>query len=184
MTRLLAAIVPAALLAFAVITVGAIRWQRGQSPGFGLQDLFGIALGHYQNIGAGIGTPRPNLLRELTTQLSAPVVLIGLTGLVASAIFGDWRQALADRVRRVSNVRHRVPGGILVFALSVVYSPASHHRSCLWVAKPLVACGATAATVRNGSPRGLWAIHGASNRADHPRSYGRKLVAVGPLSVF
>jgi 4-amino-4-deoxy-L-arabinose transferase-like glycosyltransferase len=92
LTRLLAAVAPAALLGLTVIVVALIRWQRGQSPGFGLQDLFGIGLGHYRSIGAGIGGPRPNLLHELTTQLSEPVATIGLTGLAASAIFGDWRQ--------------------------------------------------------------------------------------------
>jgi 4-amino-4-deoxy-L-arabinose transferase-like glycosyltransferase len=92
LTRLLAALAPVALLAFAVIGVAVIRSQRGQSPGFGLQDLLGIGLGHYQNIGAGTGGPRPNLLHELTAQLSEPVAIIGLMGLAASAIFGDWRQ--------------------------------------------------------------------------------------------
>jgi hypothetical protein len=57
-----------------------------------LQDLLGIGLGHYQNIGAGIGGPRPNLLHELTAQMSEPVAAIALIGLAASAIFGDWRQ--------------------------------------------------------------------------------------------
>lgn len=92
LTRLLVALAPVALLGLAVIVAAVIRWQRGLSPGFGLQDLLGIGLGHYQSIGAGIGGPRPNLLHELTTQLSEPVVAIGLMGLAASAIFGDWRQ--------------------------------------------------------------------------------------------
>jgi 4-amino-4-deoxy-L-arabinose transferase-like glycosyltransferase len=92
LARLLAALAPVAVLALAVTVVAVIRWQRGQSPGFGLQDLLGIGLGHYQNIGAGIGGPRPNLLRELTDQMSGPVVAIGLIGLAASVIFGDWRQ--------------------------------------------------------------------------------------------
>src|SRR5277367_5259346 len=92
LTRLLAALAPAIVLALSVIVVAVIRWQHGQSPGFGLQDLLGIGLGHYQNIGAGIGGSRPNLLNELNVQLSTPVVAIGLVGLAASAIFGDWRQ--------------------------------------------------------------------------------------------
>ena len=92
LTRLLATLAPVALLALAVIVVAAVRRQHGQSPGFGLEDLLGIGLGHYQNIGTGTGGPRPNLLHELTTQLSEPVVVIGLTGLAASAIFGDWRR--------------------------------------------------------------------------------------------
>ncbi len=92
LTKLLAPLVPAILLATVVMVVGLIRWQRGQSPGFGLQDLLGIGLGQYQNIAAGVGGPRPSLLHELTAQLSAPVAAIGLIGLTASAILGDWRQ--------------------------------------------------------------------------------------------
>jgi Dolichyl-phosphate-mannose-protein mannosyltransferase len=92
LTRMLVAHAPVALLAVAVAVVATLRWRSGRSPGFGLQDLFGIGLGQYQNIGAGSGGPRPNLLRELTTQLSWPVVAIGLTGVAASAYFGDWRQ--------------------------------------------------------------------------------------------
>lgn len=92
LTRLLAAHVPVAMLAVAVAVVAGIRLRSGRSPGFGLQDLFGIGLGQYQNIGAGSGGPRPSLLRELTTQLSEPVVAIAVMGLAASALFGDWRQ--------------------------------------------------------------------------------------------
>jgi 4-amino-4-deoxy-L-arabinose transferase-like glycosyltransferase len=90
--RVLAALAPVVLLGLAVTVVAVIRWQRGQSPGFGLQDLLGIGLGRYQTIGAGLGGPRPMLLRELAAQLSGPVAAIGLMGLAASAIFGDWRQ--------------------------------------------------------------------------------------------
>ena len=90
--KLLAAHAPALILAAAVAVVAGIRWRSGRTPGFGLQDLFGIGLGQYQNIGAGSGGPRPGLLRELITQLSGPVVALGLIGLVASALYGDWRQ--------------------------------------------------------------------------------------------
>jgi 4-amino-4-deoxy-L-arabinose transferase-like glycosyltransferase len=90
--RLLAAHAPVAMLALAVVVVAAVRWRSGRSPGFGVQGLFGIGLGQYQNIAAGSGAPRPNLLRELTAQLSEPVAAIGLIGLAASALFGDWRQ--------------------------------------------------------------------------------------------
>jgi hypothetical protein len=76
----------------AVIVVAVIRWQHGKSPGFGLQDLLGIGLGRYRTIGSGIGGPRPHLLQELTAQISEPVAAIGLIGLAASVIFGDWRQ--------------------------------------------------------------------------------------------
>ncbi|MGH8322657.1 MAG: hypothetical protein ACRETD_02490, partial [Steroidobacteraceae bacterium] len=92
LTRMLVAHAPIAVLAVAVAVVAGLRWRSGRSPGFGLQDLFGIGLGQYQNIGAGGGGPRPNLLRELTAQLSAPVVATGLIGVAASALFGAWRQ--------------------------------------------------------------------------------------------
>jgi 4-amino-4-deoxy-L-arabinose transferase-like glycosyltransferase len=88
--KLLAAHAPAILLALLVIVVAMIRSHRGQSPGFGLQDLAGIAMGGYQNIAAAV--PRPHLVDELTTQLSWPVAIIGLIGLAASALLGDWRQ--------------------------------------------------------------------------------------------
>jgi 4-amino-4-deoxy-L-arabinose transferase-like glycosyltransferase len=92
LTRLLAAHAPVAVLAVAVAVVAGIRWRSGRSPGFGLQDLFGISLGRYQNIAAGSGGPRPSLLRELATQLSGIVAAIGLIGVAASAFWGDWRQ--------------------------------------------------------------------------------------------
>jgi dolichyl-phosphate-mannose-protein mannosyltransferase len=92
LARLLAAHAPVALLTLAVTVIAVSRWHRGLSPGFGLQDLVGIAFGHYQNIGAGSGGSRPDLVHELTAQLSAPVGVIGLLGLAASAVLGDWRQ--------------------------------------------------------------------------------------------
>jgi hypothetical protein len=88
----LAAHAPAVLLAITVVVVAGIRWRSGRTPGFGLQDLFGIGLGRYQNIAAGSGGPRPSLLGELTAQLSVPVAALGLIGVVASALWGDWRQ--------------------------------------------------------------------------------------------
>jgi hypothetical protein len=92
LARLLTAHAPVALLTLAVTVTAVLRWQHGQSPGFGLQDLLGIGLGHYHNIGAGSGGSRPGLLRELTAQLSVPVTAIGLLGLAVSALLGDWRQ--------------------------------------------------------------------------------------------
>jgi hypothetical protein len=88
--KLLAAHAPAVLLALVVIVVAMIRWHRGQSPGFGLRDFAGIAMGGYQNIAAAV--PRAHLVDELTTQLSWPVAIIGLIGLAARALLGDWRQ--------------------------------------------------------------------------------------------
>jgi 4-amino-4-deoxy-L-arabinose transferase-like glycosyltransferase len=92
LTRLLLAHAPVVMLAVIVAVVAGVRLHSGRSPGFGLQDLAGIGLGQYQNIGAGSGGPRPSLLRELTAQLSLPVVGIGLIGVAASAVWGGWRQ--------------------------------------------------------------------------------------------
>jgi len=85
--KLLAAHGPAILLVLAVAGLSLVRWQRGQTPGFGVQDLVGIGLGGYL-----ISLPRPTLLGELTAQLSWPVVLLGSIGIAASAFAGDWRQ--------------------------------------------------------------------------------------------
>jgi hypothetical protein len=92
LTKLLAAHVPIALLIVVVIAVAVIRLRRGQSPGFGLQDLIGVGMGGYHAIAAVIGVPRSNLVGELTAQLSWPVTVIGLIGLAAGALLGDWRQ--------------------------------------------------------------------------------------------
>jgi 4-amino-4-deoxy-L-arabinose transferase-like glycosyltransferase len=92
LARMLTAHAPAVLLALAVIAVAIVRVQRGASPGFGLQDLMGIAMGRYERIAEVIGVPRPNLLGELTAQLSWPVVAAGLIGITASALLNDWRQ--------------------------------------------------------------------------------------------
>ena len=87
LAKLLAAHAPAIFLALAVAGLSLVRWQRGQAPGFGVQDLVGIGLGGYL-----ISLPRPTLLSELSAQLSWPVVLLGSIGIVASAFAGDWRQ--------------------------------------------------------------------------------------------
>lgn len=92
LTRLIVAHVPVALLTVAVIVVAVVRLQRGQVPGFGVQDFLGISAGLYQGIAAAIGVPRPSLSGELSTQLSWPVVALGLIGLAASALLNDWRQ--------------------------------------------------------------------------------------------
>jgi hypothetical protein len=89
--KLLVAHAPVVLLALAVAVVAVIRWQQGKSPGFGLSDLLGIGFGRYQNIGVALRL-HPNLLQELTAQLSWPVVATGLVGLAAAAVWGDWRQ--------------------------------------------------------------------------------------------
>src|SRR5216683_4638051 len=60
LTRLLASHAPVALLALCVIVAAIIRLRRGQSPGFGLQDLVGVGMGRYRGIGAAIGIPHVN----------------------------------------------------------------------------------------------------------------------------
>jgi hypothetical protein len=90
--RVLAAHAPAALLAAGLAVLAIIRLRRGQSPGSGLADLVGVGMGQYSGIAAVIGVPRPNLITELTAQLSLPVVVIGLIGLGASALLHDWRR--------------------------------------------------------------------------------------------
>jgi 4-amino-4-deoxy-L-arabinose transferase-like glycosyltransferase len=92
LTRLLASHAPTAALALCVIVVAVIRLRRGLSPGFGLEDLVGIGMGRYHDIGAAIGIPHVNLVNELTAQLSWPVAVIGLIGLVAGLLLNDWRQ--------------------------------------------------------------------------------------------
>jgi len=72
--------------------VAMLRLRRGQSPGFGLQDLAGVGLGRYPDIAASLGVARPRLLDELAAQLSWPVTVAGLIGVVASALRNDWRQ--------------------------------------------------------------------------------------------
>jgi hypothetical protein len=92
LTKLLAAHLPVALLALVVIIVAIIRARNGRTLGFGLQDFLGIGMGRYHDIAEVIGIPRTKLADELTTQLSMPVVVIGLIGLAAGVLRGDWRQ--------------------------------------------------------------------------------------------
>jgi hypothetical protein len=90
--KVFAAHAPAALLAVTVMVVAVIRLRLGRSPGFGLQDLAGVGMGRYQDIAAAIGVPRPNLIDELTAQLSWPVAVVALIGLASGALLPDWRQ--------------------------------------------------------------------------------------------
>jgi hypothetical protein len=92
LAKVLAAHAPATLFALLMLGVAALRMRRGQSPGFGLQDLLGVGLGQYPGIATSMGVPRPRLLEELTAQLSWPVTAIGLLGLTFSALLNDWRQ--------------------------------------------------------------------------------------------
>jgi 4-amino-4-deoxy-L-arabinose transferase-like glycosyltransferase len=88
---ILAAQVPAWLLAVAVAGTAVLRAQRGLLPGFGLQDLLGIGAGRYQDIAAVMGIARPNLASELAAQLSWPVVALGFVGVCAALMAPDWR---------------------------------------------------------------------------------------------
>jgi hypothetical protein len=92
LTKVLAAHAPVTLLAMLVLVTAVLRLRHGQSPGFGLQDLIGIGIGHYRDIATTIGVPRPSLIGELTAQLSWPVAVIGLIGLTAGALLNDWRE--------------------------------------------------------------------------------------------
>lgn len=92
LTRAIAAHLPATCLALTVLLVAILRLERGQSPGFGIQDLLGIGLGHYEGIETVMGVPHPTLMGEITAQLSWPVTVIGLIGLIAGAVLNDWRQ--------------------------------------------------------------------------------------------
>jgi 4-amino-4-deoxy-L-arabinose transferase-like glycosyltransferase len=90
--NLVGAYAPAVLLAAAMIVAAFIRVRSGRSAGFGLQHVIGIGGGRYQDIAATMGIARPNLVGELSTQLSWPVMVIGLVGLVAGALLNDWRR--------------------------------------------------------------------------------------------
>jgi 4-amino-4-deoxy-L-arabinose transferase-like glycosyltransferase len=92
LTKLLTAHAPVTLLALTVIVVAVVRLRLGRSPGFGLKDFVGIAIGRYPDIAGVIGVPRVNLTDELTAQLSWPVTVIGLIGLAAGVLFNGWRQ--------------------------------------------------------------------------------------------
>jgi len=92
LTKVVAAHAPAVILALGVISVAIARVHRGKSAGFGLQHVRGVALGQYGDIAAVLGVPRPNLIGELTAQLSWPVVVMALIGIVASVYRHDWRQ--------------------------------------------------------------------------------------------
>jgi 4-amino-4-deoxy-L-arabinose transferase-like glycosyltransferase len=92
LAKVLVAHGPATLFALLVLGVAAQRMRHGQSPGFGLQDLLGVGMGHYPGIAASMGVPRPRLLDELSAQLSWPVTVIGLLGLAFSALLNDWRR--------------------------------------------------------------------------------------------
>jgi hypothetical protein len=90
LTKLLAAFVPVLLLLLIVAFTAMIQLRRGHAPGFGVADLMGIGMGRYVELARVLGVQRSSLLAELTTQMSWPVVIIGLIGIVGGALSGDW----------------------------------------------------------------------------------------------
>lgn len=90
-TRLLAAHVPALLLAALIACIAIARVHRGQSAGFGLSDFMGVGLGRYHGIGAAMEAAPLGLPAELAAQLSWPVTLIGAAGVALGVILGQWR---------------------------------------------------------------------------------------------
>lgn len=96
LAKVLAAYAPVALLALSVAVAAIIRLGRGQSPGFGLQDLVGVGMGQYKDIATVMGVQRPNLVDELTTQLSWPVLALALIGLAAGALTRDLNRGSGD----------------------------------------------------------------------------------------
>jgi 4-amino-4-deoxy-L-arabinose transferase-like glycosyltransferase len=92
LAKLIAAYVPVALLVMLVAAVALVRVRKGFFPGFGLQHVLGIGLGRYSDIAQTIGIAPPNLLTELSAQLSWPVIVLGCIGMSAAVIVGDWRR--------------------------------------------------------------------------------------------
>jgi 4-amino-4-deoxy-L-arabinose transferase-like glycosyltransferase len=90
LTKLLAAHVPVLLIALLVIIAAMIQVRHGHPAGFGMADLIGIGLGHYEGIAQTIGVSRSTLPDELATQLTWPVLLLGLVG-IGGAVFAGWR---------------------------------------------------------------------------------------------
>jgi hypothetical protein len=126
--KLLAAHAPALLLATTVVAVALIRMQRGQSPGFGLQDLIGKGLGHYQSMLPLSAGPRPNLVTELVAQLSWPVVVIALVGLVGGALWEGWRH------------RWLLACGLLPMLAIGMLAQSWYPRYLLFTLPPLIVC--------------------------------------------
>jgi hypothetical protein len=92
LAKLIAAHTPAVLLGLAMTVAAVVRWRHGQSLGFGLDDLMCKGIRDCADVGAAIGVARPKLLEELATQLSVAATAVGLIGVLASALLGDWRR--------------------------------------------------------------------------------------------
>ena len=90
--RLFASHAPVLAVALVVAVSTILRLRAGKPPGFGLQDLMTVGYGGQYDIASAIGVPRPTLMGELAAQLSWPVVILALIGLIAAASRPDWRQ--------------------------------------------------------------------------------------------
>jgi 4-amino-4-deoxy-L-arabinose transferase-like glycosyltransferase len=143
LTRILAVLTPAALLALAIAVVAIIRIHLGRLPGFGLQDLAGIGMGGYTDIAEAIGIARPTLFGELTAQLTLPVVLLGAIGLAVSAVAGDWRQ------------RWLLLMGLLPMLAVGLLARFWYSRYLLFTLPPLIVC-ATCGWQRLALSAGHW----------------------------
>jgi 4-amino-4-deoxy-L-arabinose transferase-like glycosyltransferase len=157
LTKLLAAHAPAILLAVAVIVVAAVRLRLGRSPGFGLKDFAGIAIGRYHDIAGLIGVPRINLVNELTAQLSWPVAVIGLIGLVAGVLLNDWR------------LRWLIAMGAAPMLGIGILAEFWFPRYLLFTLPPLIV----------GAASGWHAISLRAGRARYPVQFGVLAVCVG-----
>lgn len=129
LAKLMASQAPVWLLALAVAGIAALRFERGQLPGFGLQDLFGIGAGRYQDIAAVIGIARPGLLTELAAQLSWPVVVLGILGVGAAVLSPDWR------------VRWLAAAGLVPMLLIGLAAHFWYPRYLLFTLPPLTVAG-------------------------------------------
>jgi 4-amino-4-deoxy-L-arabinose transferase-like glycosyltransferase len=87
--RLLIACGPSVLLALAAMVVGLVQLQRGQDPDFGLAWVLEMGSSTY-DVATMLGVPPVNLLDELAAQLSMPVVICGVIGIMAAVIRGNW----------------------------------------------------------------------------------------------
>ena len=180
--RLLAAHAPAFLLALAILAAAAFRLQRGQPAGFGIQDLLGIGAGSYTDIAAVIGVARPNLMTELSAQLSWPVSSLGRWS--RRGRLGRLAPSLVGVRRSGAHALHWPGGALLVLALPAIHAAAAHRGQRARVAGADAARRALSTAHRMRLDRDLRRIHGSPIGAAHRRSSRRPLVAIGPLPVF
>ena len=173
-----------ALLALAIAVVAAVRLQRGQTPGFGLQDFLGIGLGGYQHIAALTGVTSVNLPEELSAQLSWPATLLALIGAAAALPLKDWRYRWlvvmgAGPMLAIGLLAHFWYSRYLLFTLPplIIGAVAGGEVS----REPCAAVAAAGRIVRPGRVRG---IHGTPIRAADLGSRGGPLVGGGQVWLY